>query len=96
MEQRMEGAGPDETGPREFCDDCAQTWEVRAILPTEWERRSNLVRPDCANGWLLFTLGRERRRLAPLPPEWDRASEAQLTQWCADAERVKLSTTIDS
>ena len=32
---------------------------------------------------VLFTCGAERRRYAPLPPDWSSASEAQLREWCA-------------
>ena len=73
---------------RSFCDVDGQQWEVRAIRPTPADRRAPLVAADLANGWLLFTLGLERRRLAPLPPGWDRAPDSQLLRWCGEAKTV--------
>ncbi len=78
--------------PRTFSDETNREWEVRAIHPRRTERRAPLVAADLANGWLLFTLGLERRRLAPLPPGWHEASEVQLKRWCADAEQVAASS----
>src|SRR3954470_15681827 len=94
MEEETEGAGHVQRGPRVFRDEREQRWEVRAIHPTQRERRSNFVRPDFANGWLLFTLGLERRRFAPLPPGWHNAPESQLAEWCASAKRVEQSTPV--
>jgi hypothetical protein len=72
-----------------FVDDDARDWEVRAIRdPLLPERRVRLLHPSYADGWLLFTSGVERRRLAPLPVGWQLASEAQLRAWCASATRV--------
>lgn len=76
---------------RSFRDERDLEWEVRAITPARHDRRAPVVRADHANGWLLFTLGLERRRLAPPPPGWDQASELQLKQWCENAERVQPS-----
>jgi hypothetical protein len=79
----------DEVQLRTFRDERDQEWEVRAIKPPPpTERRRRLIADDFANGWLLFTLGMERRRLAPLPPGWHQASDTQLVRWCADAEQV--------
>lgn len=74
---------------RSFHDELDQPWEVRAIRPAGTDRRAPVVAEDLANGWLLFTLGLERRRLAPLPPGWQNADESQLKRWCADASPVK-------
>ena len=79
------------TGVRAFRDARDMEWEVRAIKPATRDRRAPVVRADHANGWLLFTLGLERRRLAPLPPGWDQASEADLKAWCERAERVQMT-----
>ena len=78
-----------EIGPRTFRDARDMEWEVRAITPAHHDRRAPVVRADHANGWLLFTLGLERRRLAPLPPNWNEAGEADLKRWCETAERVQ-------
>ena len=72
---------------RVFRDELNREWEVRAVRDDLTERRVRLLpRPELANGWLLFCLGEERRRLAPLPPGWFVATDVQLTRWCDDAE----------
>lgn len=72
---------------RIFRDELNREWEVRAVRENLTERRMRLLpRPELANGWLLFRLGEERRRLAPLPPGWFVATDVQLTRWCDDAE----------
>ena len=78
-----------EIGPRTFRDERDEEWEVRAITPAFRDRRAPVVRADHANGWLLFTLGLERRRFAPLPPNWNEVDDAELKRWCETAERVQ-------
>ncbi|MFL5618767.1 MAG: hypothetical protein ACJ79A_10290 [Gemmatimonadaceae bacterium] len=69
-----------------FTDAEMRGWEVRAIRnPLLPERRTRFLHPAYADGWLLFTSGVERRRYAPLPPDWDSADEAKLREWCARA-----------
>lgn len=69
-----------------FVDDAQRRWEVRAIRdPLLPARVQVLSPPEFSHGWLLFTSDGERRRLAPLPPGWRHAPEAQLRRWCADA-----------
>lgn len=63
--------------------------------PDDTERRTGLdrreipfsyVSPGLERGWLLFTSTMdERRRLYPIPPEWEVASLEQLRVWCRGA-----------
>jgi hypothetical protein len=76
----------DDINVRTFRDELNREWEVRAVREPLTERRARLLRPEHVHGWLLFCLGEERRRLAPLPPGWFVASDVQLTRWCDDAE----------
>jgi hypothetical protein len=72
-----------------FTDAQQRGWEVRAIRdPLLPERRARFLNPAYAGGWLLFTCGDERRRYAPLPPDWRNPSEAQLREWCSSATLV--------
>lgn len=72
-----------------FTDAEQRGWEVRAIRdPLMPERHARLLSPAYVDGWLLFTCGEERRRYAPLPPDWSSASESQLREWCAGATLV--------
>ena len=89
MQQSQEG--PTEVGT--FVDESEREWEVREIRePLLPERAELLARPEFSGGWLLFSSGEERRRLAPLPPGWRQAPASQLRRWCADASpaRVRL------
>jgi hypothetical protein len=79
----------DQLLPRTFRDEDGLEWEVRAITPVLKDRRAPVVRADLANGWLLFTLGLERRRLAPLPSSWREAPESQLESWRRSAQPVQ-------
>ena len=82
MEQR--DTEPD--GTPSFLDGTLRRWEVREInQPILPDRTRVLAPPEFSGGWLLFTCGTERRRLAPLPPGWRQAPEAQLRRWCDDA-----------
>ena len=82
MEQREFGAD----GIPTFVDETDRQWEVRAICePLLPNRAGVLAPPEFSAGWLLFSCGAERRRLAPLPPGWRQAPEDQLRRWCADA-----------
>ena len=46
------------------------------------------VAAEFASGWLCFQSGGERRRLAPVPEEWDRADDETIEQWCCVAKPV--------
>ena len=41
-----------------------------------------------AGGWIAFDGGGERRRLAPIPPDWEKASDAELRELLRKATRV--------
>lgn len=44
------------------------------------------VAPPLRRGWLAFQSGDERRRLAPVPSGWERATDAELAAYCVAAE----------
>jgi hypothetical protein len=71
----------------------AREWEVRAIRdPVLPQRRARFLNPAYAEGWLLFTSGVERRRYAPLPPNWPVSDEKQLREWWANATLVSADS----
>lgn len=43
------------------------------------------LRDVLSGGWLAFESPSERRRLTPIPPRWETASEAELAALCARA-----------
>ena len=42
-------------------------------------------------GWLTFESAIGRRRLVPIPPEWESASARALGEMCSRAEAVRVS-----
>lgn len=59
---------------------------------TSQERRGGVrksprasVAEEFAHGWLCFETRGEKRRLAPVPEQWDRADEYILEKWCGMA-----------
>ena len=45
-----------------------------------------LVSPEMCAGWLTFESERGRRRLAPIPPGWERLSDGALERLCQRAQ----------
>jgi hypothetical protein len=72
---------------REFVDDAGTLWRVWDTYPVAANALRS-VSPSYASGWLTFESHSERRRLAPIPPEWDVASADLMGHWCARAHPV--------
>lgn len=51
------------------------------------ERRVGVATP-LRNGWLAFRCGDERRRLAPVPHDWEHDADARLAAYCEAAQVV--------
>jgi len=69
-----------------FTDESDRPWEVHEIRdPILPGRRNRFLRAEYSEGWLLFTSGDERRRLAPYPPGWRFADASRLRCWVNDA-----------
>jgi hypothetical protein len=49
------------------------------------ERRGSMAPPDWINGWLCFEGENEKRRLAPVPEEWEICSDEELERYCNKA-----------
>lgn len=64
---------------RGFTDSTGVEWRVWEVFPTKGSEesgadaltRSNLKDTAFANGWLCFESQAEKRRLAPIPPNWE-------------------------
>jgi hypothetical protein len=74
-------------GYREFVDDAGTYWRVWDTHPVAANTLRS-VSPTYAGGWLTFESAAERRRLAPIPTEWEFASRDLLGHWCARASQV--------
>lgn len=44
------------------------------------------------DGWLCFEAEHEKRRLAPIPGDWQRCAEQRLEQYCAQARVARGAT----
>ena len=54
----------------------------RYNAPTERIRVEN---PQFSHGWLAFESGPERRRLCPIPPQWESLTDAELASLASRA-----------
>jgi hypothetical protein len=68
---------------REFIDAAGARWKVWNTVPT-----TGGVAGSMRLGWLTFESDRDRRRLAPIPTDWEEASVAQLRSLCSRAEPI--------
>lgn len=67
---------------------------VWMVFSTEPRSGAN-VRPQYAAGWLSFQRGPERRRLSPIPVDWEHAADDQIRQWLHSADLVEKTTDDD-
>jgi hypothetical protein len=51
-------------------------------------QRSVAVASEFSDGWLCFESEGEKKRLAPVPPDWDEAGPDRLSSWLQAARRV--------
>ena len=71
---------------RRFEDANSVRWDAFAVYPSrETAGRAELPDPF-QHGWLSFDSGAVTRRLAPIPDEWEQASEDGLRRLCEKAE----------
>lgn len=64
----------------------------REVERRERDRRLSVGRSRLTGqGWLAFQHGDDRRRLSPIPADWQRASDAELEAYCLVASRVPAS-----
>jgi len=81
LSARDHRAGADRRAPQ---SDTPQPAEERR---TGLDRRASLA-PHLRHGWLAFRTADERRRLAPIPHEWARATDEELARYCRAAKPV--------
>ena len=69
---------------RSFRDRAGVEWHVWSTVPT----RAKVLGPDYGQGWLTFESVSARRRLAPIPEDWERIAEDRLELLCRTAREV--------
>ena len=78
---------------RQLRDEAGVEWMVYAVNPVganEWRSIESLPQ-SYRSGWLCFESATEKRRLTPLPPEWENLPLEQLTGLLAAAILVQRS-----
>jgi hypothetical protein len=73
---------------REFVDSNGVAWRVWGTVPSGSSMRVSRF----GDGWLTFECATSLRRLAPMPPKWELASDARLELMCRAASEVRRHT----
>jgi hypothetical protein len=66
---------------RVFLDAGGVEWQVWSVIPTLAQRLLEStpdLRPTLRSGWLAFQAGKARRRLVPIPPDWESMTVGEL------------------
>ncbi len=88
---------------REFKDANGTAWKVWDVYPYSGRApRGSAADPastfsafptrELSEGWLVFECDNEKRRLAPIPPEWETCESCVLEEFCAKAGYVTRMT----
>ena len=76
---------------REFRDLAGNQWIVFSAIPHSAPSKREKILPESYRfGWLVFECERERRRLAPVPEQWEALTEHELEQLCTRADVVPV------
>lgn len=71
----------------EITDPQGRVWRVWDTHPQP--HRAGGVGEEYASGWLTFESDSEKRRLRPVPPQWDQRDAGGLLELLGDAHRVE-------
>jgi hypothetical protein len=74
------------TTHRTFVDPRGVWWEVFAVYPEPRGPAATQFKGTYVQGWLCFECDGEKRRLSPIPDNWQRLTDAELTQLLERAE----------
>ena len=75
---------------REFTDSKGTRWLVWSTTPTQ----GAVLGGDMQKGWLTFESDMERRRLVPVPRDWENAADDRMELYCRAAQAVTRTTPI--
>lgn len=80
---------------RQFTDANGISWRVWDVWPSIRAGAAGTTRSESyagafpamsfGDGWLCFECDREKRRLSPIPPEWETCEECALEELCRKA-----------
>jgi hypothetical protein len=75
---------------REFTDSKGVRWLVWSTVPLA----TSVLASDMRKGWLTFESESERRRLVPVPRDWEDASPERMELYLRAAQTVARTTPI--
>ena len=79
---------------RNFTDSQGHTWRVWTVIPQyATGRDEEQMTPGLQGGWLCFENSGEKRRLSPIPADWENAGSDALEQYLAQALAVQQRVT---
>ena len=74
---------------RSFTDSQGRAWRVWNVVPQYAAARDEeMMTPGLHGGWLCFDSGMEKRRLSPIPADWENAENDVLERYCREAMAV--------
>lgn len=74
---------------RNFTDSRGLTWRVWNVVPQySTGRDEETMTPGLQGGWLCFENSGEKRRLSPIPSDWEHAESDALEQYLGQAAAV--------
>lgn len=72
---------------RRFADTDGTEWMVRAVHPADrTDARHSRLLGAFQQGWLAFECDHGKRRLSPIPDDWEQLDDAALRALCAKAD----------
>lgn len=75
---------------RSFTDSQGKAWRVWNVVPQYAAARDEeTMTPGLQGGWLCFDSGTEKRRLSPIPEDWENAGTDALEGYCLQAALVQ-------
>lgn len=87
---------------RQFKDANGTSWRVWDVYPQQSHTQRSSADPNSAfsafpsqqlrDGWLVFECDNEKRRLAPIPPEWETCEACVLEEFCGRAGYITRLT----
>jgi hypothetical protein len=79
---------------RSFTDSQGHTWRVWNVIPQyATSRDEDQMTPGLQGGWLCFENSGEKRRLSPIPANWEDAASEDLEQYLGQATSVQPRVT---
>jgi hypothetical protein len=84
--------GKEDMAFRTFRDPEGREWQVWDVVPTRdgdpGARSQRYLPGEMAEGWLCFEAADQKRRLSPLPADWEARDDAGIHALCLDAHPV--------